>query len=75
MGWSSGAQVMGVIIEAVQANVPDVKAREAIYRPIIDALEDQDWDTQDECEGEDPAYDAVIRAMHPSWYEDGDPAA
>lgn len=72
MGWSRGSEVMNSIIAAVQPHVADQKVRESIYRPIIDVLEDGDWDTQNESEGLDPAFDAVIREMHPDWYEDED---
>lgn len=70
MGWASGSRIMNAVIDAVQPHVTDQAAREAIYQPIINALEEGDWDTQDESEGRDPAYDAVIRAMHPTWYEE-----
>lgn len=69
MGWASGSRIMNEIIGAVQPHVADQAAREAIYRPIIDALEDSDWDTQDESMGLDPAFDAVLRGMHPDWFE------
>ncbi len=67
MGWGSGSRVMGDVIKAVRRHVPDQATREAIYRPIIEGMEDEDWDTQAECLGEDPAFDAVIRRMHPEW--------
>ena len=65
MGWSSGSAVMGGIIEAVKANVPDEETRVRIYRKVIDVLSDLDWDTKDECLGDDPAYDKIYNEMYP----------
>lgn len=70
MGWASAALIMSEVIGAVQPHVTDQKAREAIYRPIIHALEDGDWDTQLDCMGADPAFDDLMREMHPRWFED-----
>lgn len=61
MGWSSGSELFDKIIEAVQPAVPDEAARVAIYANIIPAFEDQDWDTQDECMGKDPAFDKALQ--------------
>lgn len=70
MGWSSGTGVMDAIIKAVQPNVPDEAVRQAIYKPIIEALNDQDWDTPDECMDQDPAYDAALIDFDPTYGED-----
>ena len=59
MGWSSGSELFGKIIEAVQPAVPDEAAREALYLKLIPGFEDQDWDTQDECLDMDPAFDSA----------------
>ena len=72
MGWASGSTLFSQIIEGVKPVVSDKEMRKAIYRPIIEAFEDADWDTLDECEGEDEAYDEVVREMHPEWYDEGD---
>jgi hypothetical protein len=41
--------------------------RRKVYRTLITTFEDMDWDTQDECLGEDPVFDAVIKELHPNW--------
>jgi hypothetical protein len=64
MGWSSGSRLFGDIIDAVRPVVKDEAAREELYTKLIPAFEDQDWDTQDECLGMDPAYDAAIKKLH-----------
>ena len=72
MGWASASRIMSDIIAAIQPRVSDKEARKAIYAPIIDSLEEGDWDTQDECLGEDEAYDEVLKEKHPGWYDDED---
>lgn len=60
MGWGSASSLFSEIINNVQPHVADVEVRKKIYRPLIDAFRDMDWDTYDECRGEDPAYDAAL---------------
>jgi hypothetical protein len=60
---------MSKVIAGVKPVVADKDDRKKIYRPIIEALEESDWDTQDECMGEDEAYDEAITELHPSWFE------
>lgn len=69
MGWSSASSIMSDIITAIKPHVADKDARKKIYSPIIASLEEGDWDTQDECLGEDDAYDEVLQEMHPGWYD------
>lgn len=70
MGWASGSRVMSEIIAAIQPHLPDENARKEVYKILINVFEDDDWDTQDECEGEDPAFDAALAELHPDWYEE-----
>ena len=72
MGWSRGSRVMGEIITALQPHLPDDEARKGVYKILIDCFENMDWDTQNECEGEDPAFDAAMEELHPDWYEEED---
>jgi len=69
MGWASGSGVMREIIEVVQADIKDPEVRLHLYKGIITALEGQDWDTQNECEGQDDAYDKALMELHPDWYK------
>lgn len=73
MGWGSGAALMSEVIAAIKPNVADEEARKGIYRILINAFEDMDWDTQQDCEGEDPAFDAVLSELHHHWYEKDKP--
>jgi hypothetical protein len=64
MGWSGGSELFNDIIRAVKPHVADKDVRKRIYQPIIEAFEDQDWDTQDECLGEDDAYDELYEEQY-----------
>jgi hypothetical protein len=64
MGWGSGSILFSDIIRAVSRAVPDKETRKRIYRPIIDAFEQDDWDTQDECLGKDIAYDELYEEVY-----------
>ena len=70
MGWSSGTELMSRVITATRKVIPDEKTRKEFYKEIIDAFEDYDWDTENECLGEDSAYDDALKEMHPDWFED-----
>jgi hypothetical protein len=67
MGWASGGDLASSIIETVKEYVKSKATRTHIYVDIIKALESNDWDTQDECEGQDPAFDEAMRINHPDW--------
>ena len=70
MGWASGSAIMNAIIDAVKPHVAEKEARKAIYTPIINALEDGDWDTQDESMERDDAFDEALTELHPKWFQD-----
>jgi len=72
MGWAKGSAIMDRIILAAMEHFPDPEARQAFYVEVIDAFEDADWDTQNECEEQDEAFDAALRELHADWdKEDG----
>lgn len=67
MGWSGGSSLMDDIIEGMKEEIPDFDMRVKVYKHIIKAMEYCDWDSQSECRGQDPAYDAALKEMHPNW--------
>jgi len=69
MGWASGSRLFSDVIVSIKPIVADEKQRVIIYKKLIAAFEDFDWDTQDECRGEDPAYDTALNELHPDWFE------
>ena len=71
MGWASGSGLMSEVIASIQENVEDHSIRVVIYTDLINAFEAEDWDTQDECMGEDDAFDEAMGDLHPEWDDDG----
>lgn len=69
MGWAGASRIMIDVIEAVKPHVSDKDVRKIIYLPIIQSLEEGDWDTQDEPLGHDDAYDEAINELHPGWFD------
>lgn len=70
MGWSSGSSLMSEIINAAKEAIPNNGIRKAFYEKAIDAFEDEDWDTQDECIDMDEAFDEALKTLHPKWYKE-----
>lgn len=69
MGWGSGSSLMDKIqLGMKNAEVSD-DIREIMYKILIPAMEDQDWDTQADCIGYDPVFDQVLKELHPEWEE------
>jgi hypothetical protein len=67
MGWASGNRLFLEIIQSAKKHIPDPKIRKEFYKEVIIAFEDHDWDTQDECLGEDKAFTEAIKELHPDW--------
>ncbi|MBF0481303.1 MAG: hypothetical protein HQK81_06310 [Desulfovibrionaceae bacterium] len=65
MGWASGSGLFSEIIKVVKDAVPDKEVRKAAYRKLMRVFLDQDWDTENECLGEDEAYDEIYRELYP----------
>jgi hypothetical protein len=60
MGWAAGSDVAREVVKAiVEADLP-VQKRRPIYRALIRALEECDWDTQPEARGLDPVFDDLL---------------
>ena len=67
MGWASGSSVMDKIIAALSYHIKDDTVRYQLYKLLIKALEQQDWDTQTESLGYDIMFDAALDSIHPNW--------
>jgi hypothetical protein len=65
MGWSGGSDLFEAVIKATKKQVKSKKKRKKIYRPILAAFEQHDWDNLDECEGLDKAYDEIVAELYP----------
>lgn len=67
MGWASGTDIAEAVIKAVLEHVPEAETRKKIYRPIVEAMEEADWDTHNEVYTLDEVFDDLLREMHPDW--------
>lgn len=65
MGWARGADVMHGLIEAANDTPICALSRHELYMKMIPVLENEDWDTQDECLGRDDMFDAAMQNLHP----------
>ena len=71
MGWSGGSVLMDAVIQAERKyKISDISKRVLFYKECIEAFENHDWDTQDECLGIDVAFDMAVDELHPEWKED-----
>jgi hypothetical protein len=70
MGWASGSRVACKVIKAVKKVKMTKKAKKAIYKALGSALQEHDWDTQNEVLGIDPVYDEVSKEE--GWTADND---
>lgn len=66
MGWSSGSRLATRLIKAAKENLWDELEREDFYIEMIDAFEDADCDTLDECLGTDQSFDIVYNRKYPN---------
>ncbi len=55
MGWSSGGEILEIIIKTLKAS--GLKERVDVYKPIIQAFLQQDYDTMDDLLGIDAQFD------------------
>lgn len=67
MGFSSGTDLALPIIHALHSEGVDPRVRGKVYTTLITALEDLDWDTQNEALGLDPEFDRAMKQLHPDW--------
>jgi hypothetical protein len=71
MGWSSGTEIMNALIMSVQGRMThDDKV--AFFQEAINIFEDNDWDSLEECLGEDDAFDEAVRNIRPEYFEEID---
>ena len=64
MGWSGGSSLMGEVIKSLKKAHVGVTQREEIYKHLIEAFENEDCDTLDECLDRDPAFKRVFQQIH-----------
>ena len=77
MSWSNGTRLFSDLITTLKHHIPDDELRKEIYQDMLEAFEDQDWDTSYECVDMDPAFDEVYSCKYPDeftieFYEEDD---
>jgi len=61
MGWCGGSIIMSDIITATNKyGSTNILKRTLFYKECIKSLENADWDNQQDCLGEDLAYDMAL---------------
>jgi hypothetical protein len=68
MGWASGSELMDTIIDAMMRACKSLTYRQRFYTRVIKAFQDHDWDCENECLDQDPAFDAALKAI---WKKQG----
>lgn len=61
MGWSTGSSLFSDVISILKDKIEDDVQREDLYYDLIEAFENYDCDTLDECKGEDKAFDRAYK--------------
>ena len=70
MGWAGGSHLMREIIDVLnEVGVEDSQKR-TIYTKLIEAFQNEDCDTLDECLGEDKVFDEALRSADPESFSD-----
>jgi hypothetical protein len=68
MGWCSATIIFDQIAEAILTDHPIDK--QAILTTVVEALEDGDWDCQQDSEyWNHPIVQKIMRQRHPRWFE------
>lgn len=65
MGWASGSRLFSDIIIHTKSIIADEQTRYQLYEGYVDAFENCDWDTLEECIGLDSAYNRLIGEKYP----------
>jgi hypothetical protein len=73
MGWASGSSLFIAVIKAAKRYIKDDKARRKFYLAILPEFNDHDWDTHQECEGQDIVFDRILREQGYVEDENGEP--
>lgn len=69
MGWCSGTVIFDVVADALLGD--KVVSKEAVLEVLITALEDGDWDCQQDSEyWEHPLVRKIFAKIHPDWFDD-----
>jgi hypothetical protein len=63
MGWARGSELYEKLIFVLGQCGVEYDIRKQIHLVMIDAFWEMDWDTDDECEGLDSAFDVAWKEL------------
>ena len=66
MSWGRGSELFSDVAEIIAENVVDDNIRKLIYMRLIEAFQNYDCDTLDECTDIDPVLDILLEEMFES---------
>jgi hypothetical protein len=69
MGWASGSELMGNVLNVTLKHIP-AKKRYAVVKKLCEVFQAQDCDTLDELSDRYPLVAKALRAIDPEMYED-----
>jgi len=73
MGWCSATQIFDDVCDALLGEGENKLTKKAALTAIISALEDGDWDCQQDSRYWDhPLVQKIMRKLHPEWFDDED---
>lgn len=69
MGWCSATTIFDTVCDGLLSDEPQDKKK--IITELISALEDGDWDCQQDSDFWDhPLIQEIMKELHPDWFED-----
>lgn len=69
MGYAGGSSVFNAVARAVLKEKVGEEVQYRVLKAVWEALEDEDWDTQDEV---DPKTSTVVKRLYREWLLDWD---
>jgi len=72
MSWGRGSELFSDVAEIIAENVVDDNIRKLVYMRLIEAFQNYDCDTLDECTDIDPVLDKLLEALVEEDEEDDD---
>ena len=70
MSWARGSSLMERVIEVVENTVPLQLDRVEVYKGLIQAFEDMDCDTLEECIDDSAAFNKAFYSLHPDYIDE-----
>lgn len=70
MGWCSGTEIFDRMVEIILYSSATIEEKEDVITELIKALEDQDWDCQEESDFyNNPQVKRAFYRVHPEWFQ------